>query len=125
MIHTSSLLLLTVWYQVQPRKPVHHTMCILTGRKKTTKKLAQLCNPWFTSILKAISCPPLYFPSDKHNSIMAKAMGLILFTVQHCCSRTRPFWQYVQCILHELTSVLLCIPFIFADSDRCQFGGST
>ena len=33
--------------------------------------------------------------------------------------------QYVQCILHGLTGVLLCIPFIFADSKRSRFGGST
>ena len=32
--------------------------------------------------------------------------------------------QYVQCILHGLTSVLLCVPFIFADSEKCRFGGS-
>ena len=25
--------------------------------------------------------------------------------------------QYVQCILHGLTSVLLCVPFIFADNE--------
>jgi len=25
--------------------------------------------------------------------------------------------QYVQCILHGLTSILLCVPFIFADSE--------
>ena len=46
-------------------------------------------------------------PSDKHNSITAKAMGLIFFTVQHCFSRTHAFWllEYVQCILHVLIPV--------------------
>jgi len=28
--------------------------------------------------------------------------------------------QYIQCILHRLTSVLLCAPFIFADSEVCS-----
>ena len=27
--------------------------------------------------------------------------------------------QYTQCIIHELTSVFLCVPFIFADSKKC------
>ena len=30
--------------------------------------------------------------------------------------------QYTQCILHGLTSVLLCVPFIFVDIKMCQFG---
>ena len=47
-------------------------------------------------------------PSDKHNSITAKAMDLIFFTVR---CREMPFGipQYIQCILY----VLLCVPFIF------------
>ena len=32
--------------------------------------------------------------------------------------------QYVQCIIHRLTSVLLCVPLIFADSEKCQFGST-
>jgi len=31
--------------------------------------------------------------------------------------------QYMQCIRHELTSVLLCVPFIFADNEKRWFGG--
>ena len=32
--------------------------------------------------------------------------------------------QYVQYFLHELTSILLCVPFILADIERCWFGGT-
>jgi len=31
--------------------------------------------------------------------------------------------QYIQGILYGLTSVLLCVPFILADSEKCQFCG--
>ena len=57
-------------------------------------------------------------PSDKHNSIMAKAMGLIFSLFDITSAQEVPFGipQYVQCILHGLTSVLLCVPFIFADN---------
>ena len=66
-------------------------------------------------------------PPDKCNSIMAKAMGLIFSLFDIALAQEVPFGmlQYVQCILHALTSVLLCVPFIFADSEKCQFGGST
>ena len=64
-------------------------------------------------------------PSDKCNSIMAKATGLIFSFFNITSAREVPFGipQYIQCILHGLTSVLLCLPFIFADSEKCQFGG--
>ena len=54
-------------------------------------------------------------PSDKHNSTTAKATGLIFSLFDIASAREVPFGipQYVQCILH---SVLLCVPFIFADS---------
>ena len=63
-------------------------------------------------------------PSDK---IMAKVTGLIFSLFDVALARHVPFGllQYVQCILRGFTSVLLCVPFIFADSERCQFGGST
>ena len=66
-------------------------------------------------------------PSDNHNSIMAKATGLIFSLFDIALAREMSFGipQYVQCILHELTSVLLCVPFSFADSRKCRFGGST
>ena len=66
-------------------------------------------------------------PSDKRNSITAKAMDSIFSLFDVASARQMPFGilQYIQCILHGLTSVLLCVPFIFADSKRCRFGGST
>ena len=65
-------------------------------------------------------------PSDKCNSIMAKATDLIFSLFDVASAREMPFGilQYVQCILHGLTSVLFCIPFIFADGEKCLFGGS-
>ena len=65
--------------------------------------------------------------SDKRNSITAKGTGLIFSLFDVTSAREVPFGipQYLQCILHGLTSVLLCVPFIFADSEKCQFGGST
>ena len=57
-------------------------------------------------------------PSDKCNSITAKATGLIfsLFDVASAREVLFGITQYAQCILHGLTSVLLYVPFIFADS---------
>ena len=62
-------------------------------------------------------------PSGKRNSIMAKAMGLIFSLFNVALSQDVPFGtpQYVQCTHHGLTFVLLCVPFLFADSPRCQF----
>ena len=61
-------------------------------------------------------------PSDKRNSITAKAMGSIfsLFGVASACQMPFGIPQYIQYILHGLTGVLLCVPFIFADSEKCQ-----
>ena len=66
-------------------------------------------------------------PPDKRNSIMAKATDLIVSLFDVASAREVPFGipQYVQYILHGLTSVLLCVPFIFADSEKCRFGDST
>ena len=57
-------------------------------------------------------------PSDKRNSIMAKTMGWNFSLFDVASAQQVPFGilQYVQCILHGLTSVLLCVPFIFVDS---------
>jgi len=54
--------------------------------------------------------------SNKRNSITAKAMGLIFSLFDVASARDVPFGtlQYVQCILQGFTSVLLCVPFIFA-----------
>ena len=76
----------------------------------------------------SLSLTMMQMPSGKHNSIMAKVMGLIF----HCLMSLQPLGvpqgvpqgvlqgvpQGVQCILHGLTSVLLCVPFIFADSPK-------
>ena len=61
-------------------------------------------------------------PPDNHNSIMAKATGLNFSLFDITLAREVPFGilQYVQCILPGLTSVLLCVPFIFADSEKCS-----
>ena len=58
-------------------------------------------------------------PSDKRNSTTAKATGLIFSLLNVTSAREVPFGilQYAQYILHGLTSVLLCVPFIFADSE--------
>ena len=65
-------------------------------------------------------------PSDKYNLITAKATGLIFSLFDIASARHVSFGipQYIQYILHELISVLLCVPFILADSKRCRFGGS-
>ena len=64
-------------------------------------------------------------PSGKHNSIMAKGTGLISpFDVTS--SQDVPFGipQYVQCTHHGLTFVLICVPFLFADSPKVSFHSS-
>ena len=60
-------------------------------------------------------------PSDLHNSVTAKATGLIFSLFDIASAREVPFGtlQYVQCILQGLTSILLCVPFIFADRKKC------
>ena len=57
---------------------------------------------------------------------MAKATGLIFSLFNIAWYREVPFGipQYIQCILHGLTGVLLSVPFIFTDSEKCQFSGS-
>ena len=66
-------------------------------------------------------------PSHKCNSTTAKATGLIFSLFDIPLAQEVPFGitQYIQRILHGLTSVLLCVPFLFADSKKCQFGSST
>ena len=57
-------------------------------------------------------------PSDKHSLIMAKAsygLDFLLFNVALVPTVRRY-------ILYGLTSVLLCVPLIFAESEMCQFG---
>ena len=58
-------------------------------------------------------------PSNKHNLIMAGAIGLIISLLDVASTLQVPFGipQYVQC----MQLVLLCVPFLFADSPKCQF----
>ena len=64
--------------------------------------------------------------SYQRNSIMAKATGWIFSLFDVTLAREVPFGipQYVQCTLHGISGVLHCVPFIFADSEKCQFGSS-
>jgi len=54
-------------------------------------------------------------PSDSHNSTIAKATGLIFSLFSVASAREVPFAipLCMQCILHGLTTALLCVPFIF------------
>jgi len=60
-------------------------------------------------------------PSDQRNLTMAKATHLIFLLFDVASAQEVPFDipQYVQCILHGLTSTLLCVLFIFADDEKC------
>jgi len=51
-------------------------------------------------------------------------MGLI-FSLFYVCrfSPRGAFLLYMQCIIHELTSALLCVPFIFPHHKKCRFFG--
>ena len=51
---------------------------------------------------------------------MAKATGLISSLYDVASAHEVPFGisQYMQNNIQELTSVLLCVPFIFADSEK-------
>jgi len=64
-------------------------------------------------------------PSDLRNSIMAKATGLIFLLFNVASAQEVPFAipLYMQCILHGLTTALLCVPFIFVHHDKCRFCG--
>jgi len=59
-------------------------------------------------------------PLDKHNSMAANTTSLIFSLLDIGSGQDVPFGtpQYIQCILHGLTSVLLCVPFIIADSKK-------
>jgi len=61
------------------------------------------------------------------NLTMAKAKFLIFSLFSVTLVREVPFGipQYIQCILYGLISALLCVPFIFANSEKCRFSGCT
>ena len=48
--------------------------------------------------------------------------GLIFSVFNVASVQEVPFGipQYIQCILQGLTSILLCVPFIFAESEKCD-----
>jgi len=58
-------------------------------------------------------------PSDSRNSTMAKAMGLIFSLFNVASAREVPF-AIPLCILHGLTTALLCVPFIFVRHEKCR-----
>jgi len=64
-------------------------------------------------------------PSDSRNLTTAKATDLIFLLFDVASAQEVPFAMllYIQCILHELTRVPLCVPFIFTHHERCQFCG--
>jgi len=64
-------------------------------------------------------------PSDSCNSTMAKTTGLIFSLFNVASARKVPFaiLPYMQCILHGLTTALLCVPFIFVQHEKCWFCG--
>jgi len=63
--------------------------------------------------------------SDQRNSAMAKATGLIFLPFDITSAWEVPFGilQYTQGIHNGLTIVLLCVPFIFADSKKMSICG--
>ena len=75
---------------------------------------------WTWHMKTSPKIPASLFPDDD------EAKGLIFSLFDLASAGHMPFGipQYIQCILHGLISVLLCVPFIFADGERCQFGGS-
>jgi len=64
-------------------------------------------------------------PSDSRNLTMAKDTGLIFSLFDIASAQEVPFAMllYIQCILRGFTRALLCVPFIFAHHERCQFYG--
>ena len=67
-------------------------------------------------------------PSNKHNSIVAKATGLIfsLFDIASARQVLLAYCSMYNAFFMDLpASVLLCVSFIFADSEKCRFVDST
>jgi len=62
-------------------------------------------------------------PSDKHNSITAKAIDLISLLFNVASSRDVPFCQLLQlqCSYHGSTKAFLCSPFLSPLPRRGQF----
>ena len=62
-------------------------------------------------------------PSDQHDLIMAMDTALIFSLFDVTSAQEVPFGipQYIKCILHGHTSLLLCLPLIFADNKSIDF----
>jgi len=88
---------------------------ILRISRKSWKLFNGISTDWFIAWLTAW----LTARCLQHNSTMAKTTGLIFFLFD-VTSAWDAIPLYIQCILHGLTSALLCVPFIFA---QCRFCG--
>jgi len=118
---TSLKFQITYWFdKTKPNKPSDQPKILSKSCYEIFLKNFQQNFYWLTDWL-----PDCLMPSVKHNSITANATSLIILLFNVTSAQDMPFGipQYVQCILHRLTSVLICVPFIFADSEKCQCGG--
>ena len=98
-------------------KPKSAFSRILKASNKLLQNLKKIIqwNFLLTNCLPA--SPPARLPSGKHNSIMAKTVGLIFSLFDIASSRDVLFGisQYIQCTHHGLTFILICVPFLLAD----------
>ena len=83
----------------------------------------------FISILRVMRCSHNDRSSHKFQNLGSFKILDWIFSWYffNISPRGEPFGipQYVQCILHGLTSVLLCVPFTLADNGKSWFGGCT
>jgi len=62
--------------------------------------------------------------SDKCNLTMVMAMDLIFCCSMSCWPESFGYHRtYVECILCGVTSILLCVPLVFAAGEKGRFGG--
>jgi len=90
----------------------------------TFKKLLQnFLKNLFNRIFWLTAC---LMPSDSRNSTMAKATALMfLLLLDVASAREVPFAipLCIQCVLHGLSTALLCVPFIFVHHEKCRYSG--
>ena len=128
-LHNSILAPWQYWLGITKSKSAFSTIL-----NASNEVLQSLRNILFNGIFYCLPCLPLPaclpacpaclpLPSGKCNSITAKVMGLNFSLFDIASSRDVPFGipQYVQCMHHGLTFILLCVPFLFADSQKCRF----
>ena len=91
-------------------------LAVLVRYNQAQKCLQNVSNRFLKFLFNAIfyCLSACLMPSDKCNSIIAS------YFIQ-CCFSLTDAPQYVQCTHHGLTFVLLCVPFLFANSPRYQF----